>query len=161
MMVVVDTNVPIVANRDAPQASATCIVRCSQRLQVVQDEGMLVLDDGWRILREYMHNLRSSGQPGSGDAFLRWVLTNRSNPRRCCLVPLTPQGDSFAEFPDDPDLAAFDLSDRKFAAVAHAHPDHPPVLNATDSDWRHYRAAFERHGIRVEFVCPDYEFKEL
>lgn len=106
-----------------------------------------------------MRNLRSEGQPGPGDAFLKWVLTNRSNPQRCALVSLTPQGDSFLEFPNDPDLEGFDPSDHKFAAVAHAHPDHPPVLNATDSDWWHYREALACHGVRVEFVCPDYRFE--
>jgi hypothetical protein len=160
MTVVVDTDVPIVANRAAPQASPTCIAECSRRLEQIKDHERLVLDDDWRILREYMANLRSKGQPGPGDEFLKWVLTNRADPARCTIVRLTPQDDSFVEFPEDPELADFDRSDRKFAAVAHEHPDHPPVLNATDSDWYHYREALERYDIHVDFVCPDYEFKE-
>jgi hypothetical protein len=161
MNVIIDTNVPIVANnRDAPQASAQCAVRCAQRLQKTQDEDILVLDDNWLILREYMDNLRSQGQPGLGDAFLKWVLTNKHNPHCCQLVSLTPQGDSFVEFPDDPALEEFDISDRKFAAIAHAHGEHPHVLNATDSDWWHFRAALEHHDIHVDFICPDYEFKQ-
>ena len=161
MNVIVDTNVPIVANTGAVQASVRCVTNCSERLAEIKREHTLVLDDGWHILGEYMNNLRSTGQPGVGDAFLKWVLTNRGSPLRCELVRITPQGESFAEFPADPELAEFDLSDRKFVAVAIVHPEHPPVLNATDSDWWHYREALERHGVSVDFVCPDYEFRDL
>lgn len=160
MNVVVDTNVPLVANRAAHQASPSCIATCARRLQEIEDNGVLVLDDEWYILREYMHRLRSEGQPGPGDRFLRWVLTHRANPLRCEMVHLTPSGDSFLEFPDDEALAGFDPGDHKFAAVAHAHPAHPPVLNATDSDWWHYRRALQAHGIQVDFVCDDYAFED-
>jgi hypothetical protein len=157
--VIVDTNVPIVANKAAPQASVQCVATCAQKLKQIRDEHTLVLDDGWHILREYMNNLRSGGQPGAGDAFLRWVLTNRGNPRRCSFVHVTPQSASFAEFPADPELTGFDLSDHKFVAVAIAHPEHPPILNATDSDWWDYRHALNRHGVHIDFVCPDIEFQ--
>ncbi len=159
MTIIVDTNVPLVANRAAPQASPACVANCAQRLRQVQTNDILVLDEGWLILNEYMHKLHSSGQPGVGDAFLKWVLTNKSNPRRCCWVHLTPQGDAFAEFPGAPDLDGFDVSDRKFVAAACAHPEHPAILNATDSDWWHYRDALQQHGVRVDFVCPDVDFK--
>ena len=53
-----------------------------------------------------------------------------------------------------PELADFDLSDRKFVAVALTHATNPPVVNATDSDWHHHREALLRHGVRIESVCP-------
>ena len=161
MNVIVDTNVPIVANRCAPQASVWCVAICSEKLAEIREEHTLVLDDGWHILGEYMHNLCSEGQPGPGDAFLKWVLTNRANPERCELVPITSQDEGFAEFPGDRELADFDPSDRKFVAVAIAHPEHPHIQNATDSDWWHYREVLEGHGVSVDFVCPDYDFKDL
>ena len=124
-------------------------------------ERRLVIDDGWEILSEYMANLRSQGQPGPGDAFLKWVLTNYPNSDRCIRVSICRDEQfGYAEFPTDPDLAGFDLSDRKFVAVAVAHPEHPPILNATDSDWWHYRDALGRHGIQIKFVCPDAPFME-
>lgn len=161
MKLIVDTNVPIVANANrSPQASPTCIVACIQKLQKVQTEQILVLDDDWHILREYMGKLRSEGQPGVGDAFLKWVLTNRTNPKRCLLIPITEQEDEhgnveFDSFPNDQQLNGFDHSDRKFVAVALADADHPPILNAVDTDWRDYLSVLEKYGVRIEFLCPD------
>lgn len=160
MRAIVDTNVLKVANRQTSQASPNCVVTCTHQLRDIQSRGTLVLDDGWYILREYLSNLRSGGQPGVGDAFLKWVLTNWANPHRCELVHISPldddpRGCSFAEFPPDPDLKDFDPSDRKFVAVARAHLDHPPILNAVDTDWWASRSALERNGVRVEFLCPE------
>ena len=165
MKCIVDTNVAIVANqRDDAPASIDCVRRCITLLNEFQrDQRLLVIDDDWHILREYQHRLRSTGQPGVGDAFLLWVLTNRTNPRRCELVHITPRDTQedhwdFEEFPNAPALQGFDRSDRKFVAVALAHQEHPPVVNATDSDWWDYRDALAAHDVRVEFVCPDAQF---
>ncbi len=153
---VVDTNVLIVANgRDCPQASPECVVTCARRLQDVQQHGTLVLDDAWHIIREYMHKVSQTGQPGAGDAFLKWVLTNQSNAQCVEKVLITPIGDDeFAEFPSTPTLANFDRSDRKFVAVALTHPQKPPICNAVDSDWRNFHEALVQAGVTVEFLCP-------
>jgi hypothetical protein len=160
MRFIVDTNVPVVANRAAPHVSPGCVIACTRRLDELCQSQTLVLDDGWHILGEYRLHLRSVGQPGVGDAFLKWVLTNLRNPRRVDYVHLTPRADGadspeFIEFPSDAALQGFDRSDRKFVAAALAHPDHPPVLNASDTDWWHYRQALNLHGVQIEFVCPD------
>ena len=159
-MVVVDTNVAVVANGRSRQASQDCARNCADRLyQITNGAEKLALDDKWRIIVEYRNNLRSSGQPGVGDAFLKWVLTNRTNPSCCEQVTITPVrgacGGGFREFPDDPLLAGFDPSDRKFVAVSVAHPRRPPILNATDSDWWDYREALARNGVKVDFLCRE------
>lgn len=158
--VVVDTNVAVTANGKSLPAgvSPACVAACARRLHSLRQSGIIVLDNGWRILREYKANVRETGQPGIGDAWLKWLLTNLANPERCQLVAITPVDTPqvFAEFPADPDLAHFDKGDRKFVAVSRAHPDHPPVLNATDSDWQIYQNALARHGVTVEFMCPDF-----
>jgi len=153
---VIDTNVPVVAN-DLDREFPDCVAACAERLARFQRRGTLVLDDGWRILREYMRHLRSTGQPGVGDAFLKWVLTNISNPSRCRFVSITDAGEptGFAEFPNDTRLAAFDRSDRKFVAVALAGPDRPPILQALDSAWWPFTGVLAEHGVRVDFICPD------
>jgi hypothetical protein len=153
----VDTNVLITANgRDTPQASLVCIQNCRRKLRAIENhESILVLDNGFHIIKEYRHKVSDKGQPGLGDKFLKWVLTNLMNPRCCQQVPITPLPENtFKEFPGDPALAKFDPSDRKFVAVCLAHRDRPPICNAVDSDWQHFQQALERFGVRIEFLCP-------
>ena len=89
MIVIVDANVAVVANEKSEQASPDCVLICIQQIERIIKEGQLILDDDWRIIREYMGNLRSQGEPGVGDQFLKWVLTNRST-GRCAFIPITP-----------------------------------------------------------------------
>ena len=39
---------------------------------------------------------------------------------------------------------------------ANAHPDKPPILQATDSKWWGWKDALAEVGITVHFLCPDY-----
>ena len=154
MVVIVDTNVVVVANGRSEQASADCVETCAERLEeIMRGEVRLVLDNRWIILREYMRNLQSNGID-VGDRFLGWILVNRD--KRCDLVSITPVAGSeneFEEFPDDPALNDFDPDNRKFIAVALAHSEKPPILQAVDSQWWDFRDAFRRNGIVVEFIC--------
>jgi len=121
------------------------------------EKARLVLDDGWRIMKEYAANLRSTGQPGISDAFLKWVLTNYRNTERCTLVHLVCVGEphDFESYPLSAGLKAFDRDDRKFVAVALAHPDHPPILEATDAGWWLAQEQLAEAGVRVIFLCPE------
>ena len=158
-MVVVDTNVAKVANgrEESPQASPNCVNMCINRLEgIIRGEEKLVLDNRWIILGEYMRNLHSSGEPGAGDRFLRWVLVNKDD--RCDLVPITPVDGSeseFEEFPDDPALHCFHKKDRKFIAVACAHLERLSILQAVDSKWWRLRDTLRENGVTVEFLCKD------
>ena len=156
MAVIVDTNVVVVANGRSEQASSDCVETCGEKLEeIMRGEEKLVLDNRWIILREYMQNLRSSGAD-VGDRFLGWILVNKDY--RCDLVTITPvdgSGNAFEEFPDDPALDGFDSDDRKFIAVACAHPEKPPILQAVDSQWWDFRDAFRENGVTVEFICED------
>jgi hypothetical protein len=156
--VVMDTNVAVVANGRAPQADNPCIETCITTLIDMRDHHRMLLDEQGLILDEYRRNLRPSGQPGPGDAFFKWLWDNQGHLDHCRQVSITPmKGGSrgFEEFPDDPDLAKFDLEDRKFAAVAIASGEQPPILNASDTDWWDHRAALSRHGIEIRFLCPE------
>jgi hypothetical protein len=156
---VVDTNVPVVANGRTEQVGPHCIRACVAALEKVHDGGVVVLDDGLRVLGEYMDNLSMSGQPGVGDFFMKWVWENQAVTEHCERVTIAPRPDdpdSFEEFPQDPDLASFDRSDRKFVALALASQLDPTILNAVDSDWWDYGPALARHGVVVENLCPDH-----
>jgi hypothetical protein len=158
MKVVVDTNVPVVANGKSKQASPECVRRCVVRLNEITKGGKFVLDDNWLILKEYMANLNSRGQPGAGDAYLKWVLSNHGNPKMCEKVQLTLKGTSeagFEEFPANPELEGFDPDDKKFIAVAMAHPDKPPILQATDAEWWDLKDHFQVAGVTIDFLCED------
>ncbi len=152
---VVDTNVPLVANR-ASTASQQCVLACAGAMREIISSGHLVVDNAWRIVGEYKHQLNATGQPGPGDAFLKWVLTNLMNSDRCTQVEITPLDDDtedFAEFPAALRAIGFDRSDRKFVAVAVAHEDSPPILQAFDSKWWGWRELLEEAVITVEFLC--------
>ena len=155
-MVVADTNVAVVANALSEQASEDCVETCADWLEeIMRGEEKLVLDNGWIILREYMQNLRSNGAD-VGDRFLGWILVNKDD--RCDLVPITPVNGSeneFEGFPDDTALDEFDPDDRKFIAVAVAHPESPPILQAVDSQWWDFRDVLREKGVTVEFICKD------
>ncbi|MEO5367276.1 MAG: hypothetical protein H7831_13190 [Magnetococcus sp. WYHC-3] len=71
-------------------------------------------------------------------------------------MTITKTGDSYKEFPAHDDLKGFDISDRKFVAVANAHPERPPIVQAGDSKWWGWNDALAEVGITVQFICPQY-----
>ena len=154
--VVVDTNVPIVANGKAPQASRDCQSICRSRLRLVRESQILLLDSERLIIGEYIKNLDLSGRPGEGDEFIAWLWENQANEQYCRIISVVSHAQrEFEEFPADPDLAPFDRDDRKFVAVALASGSAPEVLNASDTDWWHHLEALRRHGVNVTFLCPE------
>ena len=156
--VVFDTNVPVVANGLAGQASAACVETCIDRLIASQQQDVVLVDDGGLIFEEYQRYLAHKGQPGTGDAFFKWLWDNQANEahcRRVTITPIHPESRGFLEFPDDPRLATFDASDRKFVALAIAAGSHPVIFNASDTDWWAARRVLVEHHVTVEFVCPE------
>ncbi|BBC23335.1 hypothetical protein [Pseudanabaena sp. ABRG5-3] len=160
MYQIVDTNVLLVASKKASQASETCELACEKYLQNLMNTGILVIDSQWLIIKEYMNKNSQSGQPNAGDKFLKWVLLNHTNPKRCEKATITQIAENdFAEFPKSPSLAKFDPSDRKFVAVALTHHAKPAIANAVDSDWRNYEQALKDHGVDLHFLCPELNTK--
>lgn len=153
---VIDTNVLLVANLQHPDVSPECVAECVRYLRDMQSKGVTVIDDGYRILGEYLNKTQLKPPKGVGDVFLKWLLQNASNPKHVEQVSITELApDEFAEFPDQLLQPQFDAPDRKFAAVAHAHPDKPPVLQAADCKWLDWWQALRAQGIAVKFLCPD------
>jgi hypothetical protein len=154
---IVDTNVPVVAN-DKDAARSECVLNCARALEELMLSGCLVIDADWKILTEYMRNLKTNGaEPKIGDRFLKWVLTNKSNPSRCTQIKLSTTLAAgvthYDSFPKHAELKMFDINDRKFLAIANTHPEHPPIMQAADCKWWGYRNAFKECGIRVIFLC--------
>ena len=158
---VVDTNVPMVANLSAKSDPGSdvppdCVMACVKAVGHVIEKQGLILDKGNEIFSEYLKNLRIAGQPGVGDGFMKWVHDNLGHLYDCQGVNITKNGDSYDEFPAHEGLKEFDRSDRKFVAVANAHDNKPPILQATDSKWWGWKDALADEGITVRFLCQGY-----
>ena len=155
---VVDSNVLRVAEAVPGEWDEACALACIQYLQAVKQSASVAIDDAGRILSEYSGALGPRvGQPGVGSRFLQWLYQVQADTRHCEMVTITPvdeQAGYYIEFPADPDLAAFDRSDRKFVAVALASSRDPEIVNATDSDWWNHQDALRRNGLSLRFLFP-------
>jgi hypothetical protein len=156
MKAVIDTNVLLVANGQHGEVSPECVEACVTHLLAIQQAGTVVIDDGYRILGEYQHKTQVSPPKGVGDVFLKWLLREATRTERVEQVPLTELDENrYAEFPDSALEAAFDPPDRKFVAVANAHPGKPEIWQAADSKWLDWSPVLRQHGIQVRFLCPE------
>ncbi len=157
---VVDTNVPKVANLAiAPDPDSDigldCILACVDAIEHVMKH-CLVVDEGDEIFMEYLRELPMKGQGGIGYRFMKWVHDYRWSWPDSQRVAIHRKGNSYQEFPKNPGLKNFDPSDRKFVAVANAHKDKPPILQAVDSKWVGWEDSLAKAGIHVCFLCPKY-----
>lgn len=156
MRAVIDTNVLRVASGQHADASVDCQYECVLHLRTLQQSGIAVIDDGYRILGEYLRNPSLLKTSDVGGQFLKWLLQNQGNPARVEQVTLTETAENcYIEFPDPALEPLFDAPDRKFAAVAHAHPEKPPVWQAADCKWLDWWPALRAKGVEVKFLCPD------
>lgn len=158
---IVDTNVPKTANlaldpASVPDELVDCVTACVELIQDVTKHGGLVIDAGDEIYDEYRANLDMKGAPGVGDKFMKWVHSTRWSWPDSDRVPITRNGASYVEFPSHDGLNKFDVRDRKFVAVANAHPKKPAISQATDSKWWGWKEALQEVGIKIDFVCPCY-----
>jgi hypothetical protein len=158
---VVDENVPIVANDSvrtipkSPQADQTCRLSCVQALRRIVRSGTLIVDDDGEVLENYRRHLHHRGQPGVGDAFFKHIVDNQFNLTKVRRISIQRNADNeFDNFPADPGLATFDVSDRIYVALALAAPQKPQISNAVDSDYAEHKASLERVGVRVREICP-------
>ena len=156
MKAIVDTNVLLVADRQHADISAECVIACVDRLVALKETGVVVIDDEYHLLEEYLHKIDVTRGKQAGAVFLKWLINNKTNPQHVEQVHITQTGENrFNEFPADPALKDFDPSDRKFVAVANAYPDQdkkPPIWQAADSKWLDWWPALQKHKIRVDFL---------
>ena len=153
---VVDTNVPVVANGCAPQTDGRCRSTCVGKLGFLMKQGTVAIDDKGAILKEYINNFSRSGARNVGDMFFIHVIRHQYDETRVQMAAVTPIDDdrrSFEELPKN----NFDLSDRKFLAVAVSAE--AVVVNATDSDWGEQKELMADLGVEIEQLCPQHASK--
>lgn len=150
--VIVDTNVAVVANMQNPQVVQSCIDACAVFMAEVVAQHVVLLDDEDAIRQEYAGALLMPRPHPLGAQFLVLLLQQQYNPARVRRVSLPRNAaGEFVDFPAAPELAGFDPSDRKFAALA--RKTGVAVTNAADSDWADNLTALNANGIAVDFLC--------
>lgn len=160
---ILDTNVPKTANLavatdGVTNENAKCVERCVELIEkIIKSKGSgLVLDSMDEIFDEYRGQLNLGGSPGQGDAFMKWLHDNRWNFPEIDRVNITKNNDTYSEFPQHPELANFDISDRKFVATSNAHPCKPCIYQAADSKWWGWKDALLEVNIKVCFMDEQY-----
>lgn len=155
---VIDTNVLVVADGRSDH-SRSCAAACAKVLGTIISEGKVLIDDRNRILAEYRANVSQNRQPGVGLEFFRWLSQNVASIDHCEQLRLKDADPPrmFDEFPDIYELVEFDLSDKKFIAVAMKHGNCHAILQAVDSKWFHFREAIAMVGLNLTFLCPEIE----
>lgn len=155
---VIDTNVAMTANGSNAGVTQCCVAASARALYEIYRSGHVFIDTDREIVREYGNNLSDTGQPGPGDLFYRWLLTNLYNEQRVSQITITPSKEDpegYEELPDPPPCVRYDPSDKKFLAVAAAATEHPPILQSFDSKWWGWQEALARIGVTIHFLCPE------
>ena len=156
MRAVIDTNVLLVANDQHSEASPDCVAACVRLLHEMKDKGITVIDDSFLILNEYKNKTQLQPAKGVGDVFLKLLLRTAGQTQHVEQVSISATAENtFSEFPDADLQLIFDPPDRKFVAVANAHPEKPSILQAVDCKWLDWCQALDANGIRVDFLCPE------
>lgn len=163
-MIIIDTNVPKLAGAvisEIPEDQIGCTLCCVDFIRKLLDDpdACVVLDAGWQILKEYQKELEGSGHdPGLARQFLQWIYTHLSSSNNIdnTIILHLEKPYIFKEYPDHPDLKGFDKDDRKFIALANAHPKHPTIIEGSDHEWWGIKDALGEVGLSVRFLCEEY-----
>ena len=156
-VLVIDTNVAIVANEKSEHASIDCELKCIALLEQCADL-TIALDDCELIMDEYSKHLSYAGQPGVGDMFFKYLYDNQYANNKISHHTITvieeEENQGFQELP----INNFDPSDRKLLAVAVVAK--ASIVNATDSDWAESADLLNQLGINVYQLCPQHCLRE-
>ena len=157
---IVDTNVPLKASDTNPkdEIDRDCSFACLEFIKkLMNSNDIIVIDSENEILKEYLKHMKKLRfDQNIATEFFKWVLMNKAT-NRVQEYKITKTADNtYVEFPESPELNDFDLSDRKFVALAKAHPLHPCIYNGSDTDWWDYKEALEKEGIHIVFLCEKY-----
>lgn len=149
--VIVDTNVPIVADGQSAGVCAKCRIATIDFLELLFHKGTLIIDLEGAVEEEYRKNLRGFF-PGVGSRLLQHFFINSAH--RVRRVSIGPDSNGkFAGITFAGTLKNFDLSDRKFAALSVVTS--APVCVSVDSDWAISKDALAAAGVKIDFLCGE------
>jgi len=158
--IILDTNVPVKASvspATCPPDELEMQRACMEYIgELVQNQNKkLVLDLDYEILKEYRNNVYKNSSMGK--IFFTWLNNYLGTilPEDCLKLEKNADG-QYKDYPYDEATKDFDESDKKFVALANAHADKPPIIEAADGKWLGYEAAFAKYGIHIEFLDRNY-----
>lgn len=158
--IILDTNVPTKASISpqlCPENELQMQKRCMKYIGelVNSKDTKLVFDADFEILKEYQNNVCKNSNMGK--IFFKWLYNyyNQIQPEDIVKLKKDTSG-QYADFPYDDNTKSFDESDKKFIALANAHSEKPPIVEAADGKWIGYEAAFAKYGIIIEFLDREY-----
>jgi len=161
MKFAIDENVLAVANdvgriarEEQPicqQASDECRLACVTFLGSVRRGHKVLIDDRGQVLAFYRRKASLAGQPGSADAFLKFLHDNQHNED---AVEICDIGE-FPSFDLDEIIleSMFDPDDRIYVALSlSAEPSE--LVNAVDSDYQENADLLTEVGVVMRELCP-------
>ena len=156
----IDENVIAVANDVArvdrgdqpncPQADDACRLACVTFLASARRDGKVIVDGADVVFSYYRRKASLSGQPGSGDAFLKALFQVMYDPDHIVRVDLAP-APTFG-LPAAFVQSGFDPDDFIYVALAAARPN-SIIINAVDSDYQIHAAQIAAVPADVRELC--------
>ncbi len=135
-----------------------CFEACRAWLRSFDMSGgdRIVLDNSFEIYNKYTEYANKN----TGGFARSWLNDlNRNLPQTTDWVSIEFDDHGYAILPES--IPFNDPADRKFIAVTLAHPAHPSIINATDTDWAKQKALLQANGVEVVELCPDYIARKL
>ena len=160
---IVDTNVSLLAGTHISKIKKEQVECASACIKFIKNfignpNSKIVLDNAGEVLREYRKaTTMFKSERNVAVLFYMWVCQYIKFASIDNLVQLHKnEQNSFDEYPSNKDLRDFDPADKKFIALANAHPEHPPIIEGSDSEWWGIRIALQECGLQVKFLCEKY-----
>jgi hypothetical protein len=149
----IDTNVLVVANEQNDQVSLWCLENSISAVSNAMLNGVVLVDSTDCVVEEYLRAVDTRRRPqNAGGRFLLWLLENRYSDDRVKQIDIPKDhAGHFTDCPPKLNASTFDISDRKFVALAVKGMG--CVLNATDSDWCEHATLLSAGGVRVTNLC--------
>jgi hypothetical protein len=149
----VDTNVLVVANRQNTSVTQDCLLAAREAVATIALNGTICIDSDGAVIMEYSRQIDAEARPQDISArVLIWLRQNRYSDQRIKMIDVGLNSDGeYSDCPKSLIAAGFDVSDRKFVAIARRA--NARVVNATDSDWIEHSELLRSEGIRVDNLC--------
>ena len=161
---IIDTNLIYLSKTpvaDIPKEMLECARKCSIFLEgfLKEKDPKIVLDKNLLIYKEYRQAYESlkNSAPNVATIFCDWFFKYLQKiPQNDFIFLKTDASGNFVDYPSSQSFDKFDPSDRKFIALANAHHEHPPIVEASDCKWWGIKDDLKAIGLEVKFIDEQY-----